>query len=469
MTGNGGTEKGPGGVATVSAAISYSNVITVLPFAGGNYTNIPDGAMAATLPTACPLIPQGAVFYFRTYYTNGAGVILNQNGTGPLEYSAFGTTGADHTQDTSIPGSVGTGNYSYGPIAILGTTIKPSILILGDSRDWGVGDVNYFNTGGGAMPTFANGIARLFVPYYGYCNVSCPGDIWTTYTSATNRMYFTNFATFVWTDLGINEWQGGTPSLLLQHATNFYRLFSVPVCVETLSPYTTSSDGWFTLANQTVNASDTYRTNFNALLRNHMMPNVSHYCDVAWVTESDSINAQNSGKWNIWATTNINGYALASRTNMTVDGLHGNYFGELAAGMGDPLKQETPYIWPGVFPVVLTASGTFTGNGASLTNLTVPTFTNAQSVLTSGQSLTVQAYGRLHVSLTLTNAVGCYLTNLTSHTLGPSARNYSGVWTNDDELWLDISVGDSVLLTNDQAGGAGVFLRGSEIVGTKTP
>jgi hypothetical protein len=277
---------------------------------------------------------------------------------------------------------VGTGNFSYGPIAILGNTTKASVLILGDSRDWGVGDVNYIGTSGGAMPTFVNGIARLFVPYYGFCNVSQPYDRFVNYTGTTNRMFFTNFATVIWTDLGINEFTAGTPSLLLNVATNFYRLFSVPVCAETLSPYTTSSDGFFTVANQTVNGNDTYRTNFNALLRNHMMPNVSHYCDVDFITESDQINAQNSGKWNVWASSNFNGSATFALTNMGNDGLHGDYFGVLAAGMGDPLHQETPYIPTGLFPTVLTASGTFTGNGIGLTNQSVSYFTNFVSGLT---------------------------------------------------------------------------------------
>jgi hypothetical protein len=71
------------------------------------------------------------------------------------------------------------------------------------------------------------------------------------------------------------------------------------------------------------------------------------------------------------------------------------------------------------------------------------------------------------VIVTITTAVGVYLTNLTSHSFGPSARNYSGLWTNDDELYIPVSVGDSVLLTNDQAGG--VFVRGSELIGQRLP
>ena len=374
----GNTETAPGGVATVSAAVSYSNVITQLQFAGGQYTNIPNGQMAASLVTTIPLIPVGGVGYFRTFYTNGAGVILNQNGTGPLEYSGFGATGSDQSTNTTIPGGVGTGNYSYGPLAILGNTTKASVLILGDSRDWGVGDGP--EQGSTTIPPFTRGIARLFVPYYPFCNLSCPGDIWSSYTSVTNRMFFTNFATVIWTDLGINEYTVGTPSLLVNHATNFYRLFSVPVCAETISPRSTSTDGFLTTANQTPEGSDNYRTNFNSMLRAHTMPNVSHFLDVARLTESDSVAGQNSGIWNVWATTNFDGAASLSLTNMTADGTHGDYFGVLANGVGDPLKQEVPYIPTGLFPTVLTASGTFTGSigifGTNQATMTSTGYTN---------------------------------------------------------------------------------------------
>jgi len=454
----GNTETAPGGVATVSAAVSYSNVITQLQFAGGQYTNIPNGQMAASLVTTIPLIPVGGVGYFRTFYTNGAGVILNQNGTGPLEYSGFGATGTDQSTNISIPGSIGAGNYSYGPLAILGNTTKASVLILGDSRDWGVGDGP--EEGPTTIPPFTRGIARLFVPYYPFCNLSCPGDIWTSYTGPTNRMFFTNFATVIWTDLGINEYSGGSPSLLVNHATNFYRLFSMPVCVETISPRSTSTDGFFTTANQTPAASDNYRTNFNSMLRAHTMPNVSHFLDVARLTESDSVAGQNSGIWNVWATTNFDGAGSQSLTNMTADGTHGDYFGVLANGVGDPLKQEVPYIPTGLFPTVLTASGTFSGNGIGLTNLNSLIVTNStSSLLANGGFVTMPAAGYVSVTSIVTNSQIVWLTNATSHQVIPYG-NLTGVWTNYDSVGMWVNKNDSVGVTNI-SGSGGSFLYGS--------
>jgi hypothetical protein len=116
------------------------------------------------------------------------------------------------------------------------------------------------------------------------------------------------------------------------------------------------------------------------MLRAHTMPNVSHFLDVARLTESDSVAGQNSGIWNVWATTNFDGAASLSLTNMTADGTHGDYFGVLANGVGDPLKQEVPYIPTGLFPTVLTASGTFTGSigilGTNQATMTSTGYTN---------------------------------------------------------------------------------------------
>jgi len=358
----GNNETGTGGPLYVSAAISYSNVITSLQFAGGLNTNIPSGQMGCSLLTSCPLIPAGGLFYFRTFETNSAGTCSTANGTGPYDITGYGGT-VDETTNTTYPsGTVGTGNYLMGPIAIVGNTTKASVLILGDSRDWGINDVNYFGNSG-SIPTFCNGIGRLFVPYYGFCNLSIPSDRFLNYTGHTNRMYFTNFATVIWSDLFINELFNGAQTTAQQTATNFYQLFSQPVCVETVSPWaTSSSDGYFTVANQVVNASDSYRTNFNYLARNHLLPNVIHVCDVAAITESSGINYPCSGKWNVWAITNFPGSAPAVLTNMTADGLHGDYYGVLAAGMGDPLKQETPFVPNGLFPQ----------NAATLTIGTLP-------------------------------------------------------------------------------------------------
>jgi len=208
----------------------------------------------------------------------------------------------------------------YGAVAVIGNLTTPSIMVLGDSRDFGVGDIPSTN-----LPLY--GIDKVIAPYYGAANFSIAGDTYSTYTTSGKRLWFTNFADIIWTDLGINS----DDSTLMASANAFIARFGKPVIVETLSPYTTSTDGWMTTNNQILylGAQETNRINYNWAARNHQLTNELACVDVAALTD-------NNGYW-VWGlSTNL----TLGFTNLTQDGLHGPYMPMLAASLGDPLHPK---------------------------------------------------------------------------------------------------------------------------------
>ena len=325
---------GSGGTAYITASIEpTTNLLTRITWKGNAYTNVPSGQLAFSDSTGVN-VPSG-IYWIRLYYTNSAGIVFNSNGT-LYDQSEYGPgVGTDKTMGGSI-GTPGIPSFLYGPMAVISTIKGPSIMVLGDSRDFGIGETPQDETSVHCSNLLC-GIDRVIAPYYPCGNFSFPGLAFSSFVGSpaafTNYWMFTNYADILWSDLGIN----GLSSSTLTLASNFYALSSLPVVVETLSPYTTSSDGFTSLQGQTATAGEAYRQGFNNLVRSSFAslvnpwPNVFHYVDVAAITES----GLNSGKWVVWASTNWT-QNVNENTNMTLSGLHGQYFYELAAASVTP-------------------------------------------------------------------------------------------------------------------------------------
>jgi len=454
--GNNGDETGSGGAATVAASIMYpSGTFNQLLFSGQQYSNVPSGTMAFSDLKSQPRIPQGAMFWVCAYYTNGAGIIY-QPSSSPYDYGELGATGSDKTTNGASMSQLNAANPMYGAIAVLGNTTKESVLILGDSRDYGYADVNSFGNAGGSQrfPSPYLGIDRVICPYYGSCNLAVNSAQFFNYTTHSNLMYFTNFATVVWCELGIN----GIGATTFGLATNFYSRFSVPVYQETLSPETSSSDGWMTLANQT-DTGGPYRTNFNTLVRSHLVPYLAGYYDTAAIATESSLN---SGKWQVLQSTNFPGLTTACLTNFTADGLHGPYYGILAASSGDPLRQYAPLS-------IITGdtrqgnfTGSYAGNGSNLNNLnasaissgTVPTANLPGSVVTNNQQfVTVSNLNVGTVTATNISGNGSGLTNTASSSLQQFAQiGAFYIGTNGTSLVVSNQYGIMFNLTTNGSG-----------------
>lgn len=68
----------------------------------------------------------------------------------------------------------------------------------------------------------------------------------------------------------------------------------------------------------------------------------------------------------------VPGLNSAELTNMTIDGLHGDYFGALAANTGDPLHAQAPNIPTAFFSSTLAGVFAFSGGLLGPTNASAP-------------------------------------------------------------------------------------------------
>lgn len=307
------SEGGTGATATVSASIEYPiNTLKQITFNNGLTTaTIASGSTVfSDLVTLASTIPAGTPFWIRIYYANPNGIIYSMVGlAGDSNYEAYDTSASDNTMNTSWVPTNTFANNVYYPAAVIGTTTKPSVLILGDSRAEGQGDTT--------DTTELSGYERFIGKFYAYSNQAVPGEAFNGDGSTygwnqfhTERMKLAPYATHVISNYGINDIQNAQSTANIEiWIKNLAALFTIPVYWMTYEPITTSSDTWATQGNQTTNGTmKTKWDTINADLRRMSIPGVSGVIDVNKVAES----YQQSGKW----ITN------GTASYYTADGIH---------------------------------------------------------------------------------------------------------------------------------------------------
>lgn len=283
LAGVGGTEYLPGYTTTIKCSIEYpvGAAPQLLTFSGGSSGVIAaDGQIVFTdLTNLTTKIPRGAAFYIRTYQTSPGGVVYaagrgaSQSGAVASngETITVGVTVTDYTESTTVPNA--TSNWvMYGPCAILGTTIRPSFFVFGDSRAYGSGETPFY---GGLNQFGACGIVERAVSRYAaICNPSIPSakavDAAATNSSYNVRGVLPQYASHFINELGINDCSGGyTYAQLIANLRAMVAKFgNKPTLPMTLDPSTSAStDGWLTVGGQTTQATgETVRVAYNNTL-----------------------------------------------------------------------------------------------------------------------------------------------------------------------------------------------------------
>lgn len=280
----------------------------------GGVTIISDPVMAGASPLA---ITTGTKFQVRLYQ-NGAGGISYvglEDYTAEGEVYNFGPSGitdrtvtCDAIPSTSVVAS-------QRPQAVVAMIDTPSVMIIGDSR-----------AAGGASDVFSGGvtdvgeIARSVGASYGYINASTSGQrVEHFLASNTRQRALAQYASAVHVQLGVNDVTAlRTLGQIQADLQAVWALFpGEPITQSTISPRTTSTDAWATLANQTAaagfsTAGNGTREQLNDWIRTRPT-GLTTYFEVADQVES----SRNSGKWKVTGAAN---YA-------TIDGTH-----ESAAG-----------------------------------------------------------------------------------------------------------------------------------------
>jgi hypothetical protein len=304
-----GVETSPGAAATITASIEYpAGTMTQVKFSASASGSIPSGG--TLLSDACTVaIPSGATFWVRSYFTSTAGIVYC-NGVQEQAAGEVFNSAVSGLADLTMSGTVtSTGDHVdiYRPIAILGSTRKPTVAILGDSRAAG-----YLDTpNGNGLGEIARGLSC------GYITIATPGDSVQNFVAGhAARLPVAQYCSHVVAQWSINDLSNNRSVAQIQAdlATVYGYFTGVIGILATTAPRTTSTDSWATVANQTPFAQEASRVTLNTWKRTVPAPWAA-----TWEVADQVESARNSGRWT---------------PGLTTDGLHENQAGYILASAG---------------------------------------------------------------------------------------------------------------------------------------
>lgn len=289
---------------TIRASLETAGGLFYPMFFNGKRTAVIEpGALIPCDPIGM-VLTRGDVFYIRVYViVNAAEVILvNTIGQVAGEGHNFGAAGTDLTDGGAIAdGTV----VNFAPFMITGniTGIVPVVGIIGDSNTRG--------TSVAVAPNIDNGyFVKAFGDNYGE-DIACiqmakPGESLQTFVAETTRKYRSQFlrrCTHVVSGYGGADIILNSRSLVqfqadLQTLVTLCTGLGIKVFQSTILPYTTSSDSWATVENQTHHANEAVRVATNTWIRTVPI-GLAGIFDIADVAES----ARDSGFWKVGYTT----------------------------------------------------------------------------------------------------------------------------------------------------------------------
>lgn len=319
------------GSATYRASIEYpEGTFTQLTF-GGNVAGTASAGQDMLSDSVPVAIPEGASFWVRVHMVSTWGMVYfvgdsntpvsDQNYGERMEYAASGIT--DKTMGGVIANTgTSVGRPLFSPIAIIAQTVKPSLLLVGDSRVWGRGDT--FDADGNKGE-----LARGLGPHFGYINVGSAGDSPSDYlASNSRRTALAQWCSHVVSQAAINALRSGTgqnktAATVLSEQQQILALFpSKRRLTTTTMTRTTSTDSWATVANQTPIDVSARIIEYNEAIRAGVANSVGYF-EIADTLES----ARNSARWRA--------------PGFTTDGLHATPTGYAATVAGVDISKVT--------------------------------------------------------------------------------------------------------------------------------
>jgi len=310
---------------TYRASIEYpSGTFTQLLFSGSASGTCTAGSELVS-DIVSVQIPNGARFWVRIWQNAGSGLLTYielDTSNGVCDYQngeqlVYGATVTDVTMGGTItPTNPGTqAALCQRPLAILAWTRKPTLLILGDSREWGFKDT-YDGVGGSGD---IGVLARACGPYWGYCCASIGGETAQNMAgaNAAKRIALQQYHSHVLTEMAVADIYTGRTLAQVQGnlATLWANFPTKKLYHRTGESETTSTDNWATTGNQTlISGTAVWLTYHNWLLSNPSP--LTGVLDLA--PGAIDIATQ---KWRV--TGSAFGY--------TLDGVHGSQLGFKAA------------------------------------------------------------------------------------------------------------------------------------------
>lgn len=289
------SELASGASTTIECAVEYpSGTYTRVTFSGVNQGVMVSGGSILSDSTTVA-IPNGALFWLRTWKSNPNGMLgtdANPRVTTVLgDASETGTTVTNRVMGGTISSNA---TYLSTPSAILGMTQRPSVLLVGDSRVVGLQDLPASSRSGDSGE-----VARSIGGNFGYICTAMSGESAQGFWGQGNvRRSLRQYVSHVICNFGINDLHSGGFTL-----ANMQTLYpniwaglgapAFPVYQLTLPPVTTSTDGWTTVANQTVAGYEAIRVSVNNWIRTQGDIQLAGIFDITLALES----ARDSGKW----------------------------------------------------------------------------------------------------------------------------------------------------------------------------
>lgn len=319
-----------GNTETIACSMRYLGVNYQFTF-GGSHTGtlLSSGTLLSDVLTA-PAVTKGSVVPFCIWssvpaggrWPLTAGQVTTESGTG------F-TLGSDLTPGLTAPSAVL--GYARGINAVLGTPASKYLSLVlanGDSLSISKGEIG--SVSGIADAGYVGRILNNRWPYY---RIGAGTEQMTAFNITTNSATRRNIIqqtafTHAMLEYGNNDLMnaGLSPAATLaaiQVNVNYLLGRGIVVDFMTVTPRTTSSDGWKTLGAQTLDANNTNRVTFNNLVRAGGLVGVRNIIEAAWAVES----SPDSGKWNSDGST-LNLY--------TLDGTHPSGYGYQKIADGNP-------------------------------------------------------------------------------------------------------------------------------------
>lgn len=259
-----GLEVPTGAPILIKASVEYpAGVFTQVNFSGSSEGTILSGQML-TSDLVDISIPNGAKFYVRSFQTSTAGVIYDTRAD-TANGDAFEFAGAGLI-DKTMGGTVGNqaGFRGNGPVAIIAMTEKPTVGLIGDSRQYGFSD-SYTGVSGDVGEA-----GRSIGPYYGYINAGVSGANTYDYLNGQNsqRDILLGYCSHIVSNLGVNDCYAQLPQNEIYARLSAIRShYGKPFFQTTIPPKTATTDGWATLNNQSSAIGDANRLGLNTLIR----------------------------------------------------------------------------------------------------------------------------------------------------------------------------------------------------------
>lgn len=309
---------------TVKASIEINGKLIPVYFSGNRSITINPGGVVYSDPIPC-IIGSTDTVYIRTYFNAGT------NGYVPINtflYASDGvqdgfTSGSDLTDSGTFSNSVYQQSYTASMMMGVTPTKRDAYLLLGDSIISGTGDsmqVSKAATGFVSRALTSKGLGWNKISMGGETVAGCLASLYI-------RRSFLNDHNKVIVNYPTNDMtSSSTLSTIQQNMLKLWQYLSslgLTVYQTTISPLTSSTDYWTTLANQTVQGgnTETVRQGFNAWLRDTSANGAIAQSNGALSKVFDTASAVEAtgGKWKIYNNGNpIFSGTVTSATNNTL-------------------------------------------------------------------------------------------------------------------------------------------------------